>query len=237
MKQVAAGLFVAAPVLIANCWLLRDAGRAFLIDTGHGIERRALARALGRAGVSGQGDLTAVLLTHRHSDHAGNAAWARERFGCPIVCHAADAKCLGGGSRIPRLGGRRARHVEELLCRVEDWFPARCQVDDVFQVGSWRWGFDVVEVGGHTEGSVLLHHRPSGALFTGDALLTGIPAQRIHTRLRLAIPAFSEDAPKAHTAVLDFLASRPSVQSICAGHGPPVTQHVARRLRRLQASR
>ncbi len=222
---------VAANVRISNAWLLRDReGRRFLIDTGHRVERWALERHLARAGVRGPGDLSAVLLTHRHSDHAGNARWARERFRCPVVCHAEDAPLLSGERAPARLAGRGAFALHDALCRVEDRFPARSPVDEVFDGGDVRWGFVAIPVPGHTEGSTLLFHVPSGTLFSGDAILAGVPAQRVHTSLRLAVPEYSLDVDRCHRHVLEYLETAPPVRTLAAGHGPLVTRGVAARL-------
>jgi glyoxylase-like metal-dependent hydrolase (beta-lactamase superfamily II) len=219
---------------IANAWLLSDAeGRRFLIDTGHRLERQALAMSLRRAGVQ-RGGLTAVLLTHRHSDHAGNAAWLRSELSCPVICHAADAATLSGHEPRPRLAGRGLGAIHDALCRVEDAFPARSPVDDVYDEGSWRWGFEVIPVAGHTAGSALLLHEPSGTLFTGDAILAGAPVQRLHTRLSLAIPAYSVDVRACHRATLAFLAEQRPLRTLCAGHGPQVSQRLPELLDRLR---
>lgn len=221
---------------IANAWLLRDSeGRRFLIDTGHRLERAALARSLRRAGVS-RGGLTAVLLTHRHCDHAGNAAWVRDTFRCPVICHELEAPVLSGSERAKPLCGRGARLLEDTLCRFEDHFPARTPVDEVFTAGSFRWGFEVIPAFGHTAGSSLLLHEPTGALFTGDALLAGMPVQRWVARPTLAIPAYSDDVESCHRAVLEFLRERRPIRALCAGHGPMIRRRLGERLERLARS-
>lgn len=213
---------------ISNVWLFTDTdGHRFLVDTGHRVERTILAQSLTRAGVV-RGSLTAVLLTHRHSDHAGNAAWLRDELRAPVICHAADAKKLTGNERPARLARRGANAFYDALCHVEDAFPARTSVDDVFDEGSWRWGFSVIPAAGHTEGSSMLLHEPTGTLFTGDAILAGAPVQRLHTRLSLAIPGFSEDVAACHRAVLAFLAEERPVRTLCAGHGPKVRRDLPR---------
>lgn len=198
---------------ISNAWLLDDdEGRRFLIDTGHRLERGALARELRRAGVKRAGDLSAVLLTHRHSDHAGNAAWLRDRFHCPVVAHEQDARVLRGDAPPPSLTGRGERHVHAVLCRIEDRFPACSRVDEAIEEGETRYGFRAISVAGHTEGSVLWLHEASGALFSGDAILAGPPAQRFHARLGFAIPEYSTDAEACRRRVLAFLAGDPAVK-------------------------
>ncbi len=218
-------------VRIANSWLLCDErGRHFLIDTGHRAERRGLIADLRRAGVREPGDLTAILLTHRHSDHAGNAAFLRDRFRCPVVAHPDDAAILEESAPRTPLAGRGAPHVHGLLCMIEDRYPALSKVDASFEESEGEWGFVSHEVAGHTEGSVLILHEPSGSLFSGDAILAGFPVQRFRVSLKLAVPEYSLDVAACHRAVKTFLREGPEVRTLCAGHGPIIREGVSRRL-------
>jgi len=230
-----ASVVVASP-RISNVWIFADGeGHRFLVDTGHRLERSALASSLRAAGIE-RGGLTAVLLTHRHSDHAGNAAWVREHWRCPVICHPDDARTLSGMEPASKLARRGATPIHETLCRVEDRFPARSPVDDVLADGESRWGIEVISAKGHTAGSVLLLHAASRTLFTGDALLSGAPVQRFIAKLTLAIPAYSEDVDACHGAVLGFLEQRRSIETLCTGHGPLLRRRVPALLRRLLAS-
>ena len=74
MKRLTPHVELATGVKIANSWLFTDRhGRRFLVDTGYFTDRPVLAAELWLAGVRRKGDLEAVILTHRHSDHAANA--------------------------------------------------------------------------------------------------------------------------------------------------------------------
>jgi len=53
-----------------NCFLIRHESGWLLIDTGYEWEREAFDRCLARVGVRRQ-DVTHLLLTHAHDDHAG----------------------------------------------------------------------------------------------------------------------------------------------------------------------
>jgi glyoxylase-like metal-dependent hydrolase (beta-lactamase superfamily II) len=237
MRRVADHLHLASFVRISNVWLLRGAdGKQFLVDTGYPLERPMLLLSLWRAGVRRPGDLAGVLLTHRHSDHAGNAAWLRRRFACPVVCHEDDAPALSGKCPPARLSRRRAPLHDEILCRIEDRLPARCEVDEVYREGAWRHGFAVVHVPGHTEGSVMLYHEPTETLFSGDAILAGPPPLRCIEWLRLAVKSYSLDVALCHARVKSYLGALPPIQTLCSGHGPPVARAHEKLLRLLDQS-
>jgi glyoxylase-like metal-dependent hydrolase (beta-lactamase superfamily II) len=227
---------------IANVWLLEDSsGRKFLIDTGHPIERLPLIKQLWSMGVRMPGDLTAILLTHRHSDHAGNAAWLRKRFGARVICHENDAAVLSGKHSAPplcrdahtQLTQGKQRFYERWLSAYEDHAPALCEVDELYDEGAWKWGFKVVPVPGHTEGSVMLYHEPTATLFSGDAILVGLPFMRRSKNLRLAEPGFSQDAESCHLAVRRYLKHLPRTEILCSGHGPVVDEGVTAKLLKL----
>ena len=220
---------------IANVWLLTDsAGRRFLIDTGHALERLSLVGQLFAMGVRGPGDLTAILLTHRHSDHAGNAAFLRKRFGARVSCHENDAGVLRGVKAAPPLAGSvKQRLYERVLSAYEDRAPAFCEIDETFEEGSWKWGFTIIPVPGHTEGSVMIYHEPSQTLFSGDAILVGMPLRRRSKSLRLAEAGFSQDVESCHHAVRRFLRQLPRTQILCSGHGPALDENTEARLVKL----
>ncbi len=237
MRRVAPHLRLATRVFISNVWLIDTPSGPFVVDTGHPLERLGLRFALWRAGIRRQGDLAGVILTHRHSDHAGNAAWIRRAFGCPVICHEKDAPMLSGAVPPTPLSRRGARWNDEILCRIEDRWPARCPVDETFGEGPWREGFRVVHVPGHTDGSVLLHHEPTATLFSGDAIVTGIPPFRHFELIRLARRGYSLDVDACRERVLRYVEVLPPTETVAAGHGPLVARDASAKLRKLLDSR
>jgi glyoxylase-like metal-dependent hydrolase (beta-lactamase superfamily II) len=219
---------VARRCYISNIWLIRNAtGESFLIDTGHYSERAGVVKLLWQNNIRKRGDLTAILLTHRHSDHAGNAQWLKDKFGSPVICHAADASVLSGDVAAPTMEGGCKHIYEWILQKIENRFPARCQIDDVYKSGTWRWGFHVIEVPGHTQGSIMLYHPGWQALFSGDSLLTGAPPGRLFKKMRLARPAFSDNHKESWENIRNFLNKSPQIASIWPGHGPALNQNIA----------
>jgi len=218
-------------VIVSNVWLLTDSeGRRFLIDSGVRTERLSIKVGLWFCGVRKKGDLTALILTHRHSDHAGNAAWIREKYDCPVVCHENDAEILSGQQKPPKLKRGVGPFYHEYICGLEDKKPSVCAVDESIKTGEWKYGFHIYPAYGHTEGSILIYHEPTQTLFTGDALLAGIPPLRQFEWLGLAVPVYSLNVKQCHQYMLDFLADPPPVSTVCSGHGPITQKNAAKKI-------
>ena len=80
-----------------NCYLAKGENGFVLFDTGGHLvtdkvftnRHERLLRELDAAGCR-PGNLKLIVLTHGDSDHAGNAAYLRERFHTKIAMHAGD---------------------------------------------------------------------------------------------------------------------------------------------------
>src|SRR5205807_10022841 len=75
--------------------VLADADGAVLLDTGFPGDGRRIRRVLGQLGL-GPRDLRAILLTHGHIDHAGDAAELHEWTDAPLYAHALEQAHLDG---------------------------------------------------------------------------------------------------------------------------------------------
>jgi len=96
--------FQGRPLAIAS-YLLRSGDAVVLIESGPGSTRAALEAGLAREGLS-PGDVTHLLLTHIHLDHAGAAGWLA-RQGAEVYVHPVGAphmlnpeKLLASAARI-----------------------------------------------------------------------------------------------------------------------------------------
>jgi phosphoribosyl 1,2-cyclic phosphodiesterase len=75
-----------------NALLVQAERAALLVDCG--LTQRAIERHLRRAGLA-PADLTAILLTHEHGDHAMSAGPLARRHGIPLVANGPTALALG----------------------------------------------------------------------------------------------------------------------------------------------
>ncbi|MHB9036877.1 MAG: MBL fold metallo-hydrolase [Armatimonadota bacterium] len=81
-----------------NCILVKDGDTAVLIDAGIGIRR--ISAALIAAKVN-PADLSAILITHEHTDHIAGADRMARRYGVPIVANALTLARINGASGAP----------------------------------------------------------------------------------------------------------------------------------------
>jgi glyoxylase-like metal-dependent hydrolase (beta-lactamase superfamily II) len=154
-----------------NGFILRDDdGQVTLIDMGVKQSGPKVMAALASIG-SGPSDVTRLLLTHAHPDHAGGAAHVAEATGRDFGIHEDDAQYAEAGESPPR---DQSFLVARFMTRFmgSNAFPAvtvgeRLTDGQVLEVAG---GLEVVHTPGHSPGHVAYLHRSSGVLITGDSI-------------------------------------------------------------------
>ncbi|MGQ5264567.1 MBL fold metallo-hydrolase [Micromonospora sp. ZYX-F-536] len=146
-----------------------DDGSVTLVDCGLAKAPARIVRGLAAIGRV-PADVTRIVLTHAHPDHAGGAAELAGRCGAPVAAHAADVPYAEAGRVPPNdpevTGGRFfARVAGGRFPAVEVAQPLAD--GDLIDVGG---GLRVVHTPGHSPGHVSLLHEPTRLLITGDAL-------------------------------------------------------------------
>ncbi|GAB3600073.1 MBL fold metallo-hydrolase [Angustibacter peucedani] len=206
-----------------------DDGQVTLLDCGLKGSPRTMSNALVGLGVDRR-DVTRILLTHAHDDHAGGVAEMSRRTGAGVSVHADDAGSVRTGVTPPL---DRSLRVGRLLSRVQkrdepsfEPVPVEEELHDG-QLLPVAGGLRVVHTPGHSPGHASFLHEPTGVLVTGDALFNvrgigwSVPffctdfrmsqrtAQRF-TELDFSVAAFTHGAhvaDRARSYVGDFLAS------------------------------
>jgi len=213
---------------ISNAWLLPNTpAGVVLVDTGFGTAWPGIVAGLAIRGLRVR-DLGAVLLTHRHLDHAANAALIHWH-GVPVYAHGRDAAMLTGDAAPPPLLGRPGPVA--MMCAMENKIPPRLDRVTTMTDGDEVAGLEVIHAPGHTMGSCLLYHRGSGTLFTGDALINAVPPYVVREALSLPFPDFCDDYPMALDSLRRLADSGLEVRRLCTGHGlerkGPILQELA----------
>jgi glyoxylase-like metal-dependent hydrolase (beta-lactamase superfamily II) len=168
-----------------NGFMLRDDdGQVTLIDMGVAKSGSKVMAALEAIG-SGPSDVTRLMLTHAHADHAGGAAYVAQQTGREFGIHAEDAAYAATGKNPPR--DPRFR-LGRLMTRTDKGFDA-VPVGETFtdgQVIPFAGGIEVVHTPGHSPGHAAYLHRESGVLITGDSIFNVLG-------LRWSIKSFCTD--------------------------------------------
>ncbi len=208
-----------------NWYVLEQGGRLTLLDTGLPGDWDAFVSSLSRLGFA-PGDIDAVLITHHHPDHAGNAERVRTG-GARVMAHPADAPYMRGERRVssrrtlPYLRRRWYRvYMVHLLRKRVLSTSAIAALDeladgDVLDVPATP---RVIHAPGHTAGSCALLLEDRSLLFTGAALVT-LDMTRGRTGPRIIRGPHTEDADLALQS-LDVLAAT-KAQTVLPGHGEP----------------
>ena len=162
-----------APADLINTFaFVEDDGSVTLVDCG---VRWAAPRRI-RAGLAAMGrhprDVTRIVLTHAHVDHAGGAQDVMRSSRAPgVTVHEDDAAFIRAGEPPPR----DPSHAPSWFAAVDrrtGGFPQVVVAEtvrdgDVLPVAG---GVEVVHTPGHTPGHVSLRHADTGVLITGDAI-------------------------------------------------------------------
>jgi glyoxylase-like metal-dependent hydrolase (beta-lactamase superfamily II) len=210
-----------------NWVILAEGDAVTLVDTGYPGDRERLLASLAQVGSSPEA-VAAVLITHAHNDHLGSAEYLRATYGTPVYLHEAEVPharreflhqvslgtVLRNGWRpgvLPwavhalRSGGTTHNPVT-----APEPFPAAGALD--------LPGRPVpVHTPGHTDGHCAYHVPGTGALISGDALVSGHATSRVEGP-QLLPDMFHHERLRA-VASLDVLAELEG-DLLLPGHGP-----------------
>jgi glyoxylase-like metal-dependent hydrolase (beta-lactamase superfamily II) len=216
--------------LVNSFALVQDDGSVTLVDCGL---KKAPARIVaGLAAIGKQPtDVTRIVLTHVHPDHAGGAAEMSRRTAAPVQVHPGDHGWAVSGritdsvDRSTRLGRLFARTPAGT---IEPFAPgAPLEDGDVLPVSG---GLRVVHTPGHSPGHVSLLLEESRTLITGDAIFNFgfLRGARISPRLLCSDFAMTEQT--AHRlGELDYTLA-------AFTHGPEIRDGAREKIRAVIAS-
>lgn len=196
-------------------------GQVTLVDAGLDFAPARIVAGLAAFGKHPH-DVTRIVLTHTHADHAGGAAKLAAETGAPVAVHADDAESARRGV-VPAMNA--AGTVGRLLARFGPNRFTPFEVAQELKDGDEldvAGGLQVVHTPGHTPGHVSLLHPGSGVLVTGDCIMNVLG-------MRWSMKPLCTN-PRLNQATADRLAD---LDFTVAGftHGPHVADRARERIR------
>ena len=201
----------------SNAYLVRDR-KSILVDTGAPNEADKILTAVQRAGVE-PSDISLILHTHGHIDHAGSTAELKRRLRVPTAVHVRDAFMLRTGTN----GDVRPRNLEAKLVKRILVKPFEASEPDIIieeEMILSDFGVDgrVIFTPGHTKGSlsVLLANKEA---IIGDVMMGGwVGGEVLGSRPNYHY--FIDDIGDVHTSIRKIVGSKPA--RVYVGHGGPL---------------
>jgi glyoxylase-like metal-dependent hydrolase (beta-lactamase superfamily II) len=211
------------PLGMVNAHLIRNDQSSILVDAGLPNSEGKIQKVLQSEGLSFK-DLTLIVVTHAHIDHAGGAASMRELSGAPIVAHAGDAKHYSGEAPMtfcPTGWFGRIFLKTGLVMEPYRRFAPDILLSGTDSIDLEKYGFQghIRSTPGHTAGSISVELSTREALI-GDLLASGILLGGIAMKGRAQRPPF-EDDPILVAKELERMVGSGMTQ-FYMGHGGPL---------------
>lgn len=218
-ESVVDGVWRLRSVPGANSYLAElDDGQHILVDAGTPPAGPIILERLAQLEVVP----TALLLTHRHFDHAGSGAELREALGLRVLLGVGDVE----DGRV-----RRDRRPPQLVRRLMGRSGgARLAIDEPLSMDSEVEvlpGVLAIPAPGHTDGSIVFELTDRDLMFVGDLTLNS--GDRLSRPLSMA-----NDDTALQEASLAAIAARATAHG-APGHGDPLTEVFGDWIRKLSS--
>jgi hydroxyacylglutathione hydrolase len=156
--------------IAVNCYLVQTGAGFFLVDTGMAKKQASLDHELELAGC-----LPGNLLTHGDSDHSGNCAHLREKYGAKIGMHRGD---LVNVESSDMFANKKVNPIAKVIARTLFFvfgmgtfttFTSDILLENGQNLSEFGWDATILHLPGHSKGSIGIL-TPEGDLFCGDLL-------------------------------------------------------------------
>jgi glyoxylase-like metal-dependent hydrolase (beta-lactamase superfamily II) len=214
------------PFPVGHAYLIEHAGGLALVDSSVPGSAPRIAAAIRAAGRD-PADVRHLVLTHFHGDHAGSAADIAAWGDVRVLAHYADAPFLRGDAAGPPpvLADWERPLFEQVTAQVPAAPVPPVRVDRELGDGDdlgFGDGAVLIAAPGHTPGSAAVYLPAPRVLIAGDTIARRPDGQPV-------LGVFNADPAQAAASFRRLAAL--DTEIACFGHGEPITQDAAARLR------
>ena len=197
----------------SNAYLIKDK-KSILVDAGSPNEADKILGAVQKAGINSR-DISLILHTHGHFDHAGSTAELKRRLKIPVAVHANDAFMLSEG----RNGEIKPRNFEARLIQllVPNSFEATepdILIEEEMDLHDFGAEARIIFTPGHTKGSISV--LCNNEAIVGDVMMGGWAGGAI-LGSRPNYHYFIDDVEQVRASLKKILGFKP--QRLYVGHG------------------
>lgn len=201
----------------SNAYLVQGE-KTILVDSGMPGEAEKILTAAHRLGIN-PGDISLLLHTHAHVDHAGSSAELKRLLGIPTAVHPADANQLRRGRMNPLTPLRlEARLIKPVVNKPFPALEPDLMIDESTDLSAFGVEGRILHTPGHTAGSISLY-LSNGEAIVGDILMGGYLGGNL-LGARPNYHYFAEDLDAVRTSIRKVIASQPT--RLYVGHGGPL---------------
>lgn len=209
----------AIPLRFVNAYVIRGE-RSVLVDTGFPGMADILLNELKKRDIFMQ-DISLIVLTHGHPDHAGSAATLQKRLQVPVAIHRLEVEWMRSGqTHLPRPIRPFGYVVKAITKPTIDPFEPDIVFEDGMDLTQYGVEGQIIHTPGHSPGSISILH-PDGNCIAGDVLAGSL--WRSDSPL---YPFLAEDVPLLHHSIAKLL--QLPIQKVYFGHGFPSTAQQVR---------
>jgi glyoxylase-like metal-dependent hydrolase (beta-lactamase superfamily II) len=239
MRKIAAGVYSIAqtglrayPSGYVRAYLLDKGNELTLIDTLADPDAHLIFEALESINRPVT-DVKHIVITHAHWSHLGGLAFLKRASGATVYAHEWEADIIAGDRKAQPVSlWPTAPIIFPQRVGLALGFPsaAACHIDRPLNDGDAIGPVQVMHTPGHTPGSVIFYWPERQAVFAGDNIATW-------PRFGAGWPSFQLNENEFRRSFVRLVKEfEPCMQLIGVGHGEPIIERAAERVRCLLAS-
>ena len=197
-----------------------------VIDTGLPGNSKRITDSIHKLGRSIE-EVSLIIVTHNHIDHAGGLAELRRLTGAKVAAHKADLDDPGSHMPYPRFIRRLLRIPS--ISNFHSGFLLKPEEVDIHLEGGEvlepLGGLEVIHTPGHTPGSISLYSPRHKLLIASDALT------RKGNNPWLPHKSVSSNFPQAIESIKRM--ANLDINIVCFGHNKPLTGDITNKMQAL----